>query len=178
MKRILRTALVIVLLVAGLAAAGCSVGTDRTDIPVPGRTAPDFQLQSLGGETVSLSGLRGQPVMVNFWASWCGPCREEMPFIQKVYEDTTWKTRGLVILAVNLAESPAEVQKFMDALGLSFTVLLDSQQEVGKLYNVSAIPTTYFIDKNGIIRDVKIGSFQSVAEIDAKLQKLVAENGS
>ena len=81
------------------------------------------------------------------------------------------------ILAVNLAESPAKVQEFMDELGLTFTVLLDSRQEVGKLYNVSAIPTTYFIDKNGIIRDVKIGSFQSAAEIDARLQKLVAENG-
>jgi thiol-disulfide isomerase/thioredoxin len=116
--------------------------------------------------------------MVNFWATWCGPCRMEMPFIQEVYKDPEWQKTGLVILAVNLMESASAAGEFMKDNGLHFTVLLDIEGKVGKMYNISAIPTTYFIDKNGIIWDVKIGTFRSKAEIEWKLLNLVKEGES
>jgi len=116
--------------------------------------------------------------MVNFWATWCGPCRMEMPFIQEVYQDSEWLKTGLVILAVNLKESASAAGEFMEDNGLTFPVLLDIDGEVARMYNISAIPTTYFIDKNGIIKDVKIGTFRNKAEIDWKLLNLVKEEES
>ena len=163
-------------LAVGLTVAGCASDSDPGSggPPAPGKTAPDFELQSLEGETVSLESLRGKYVMLNFWATWCGPCRVEMPYFEDIHRDPEWSDRGLVILAVNLGEPAELVQSFMDAFGLTFTVLLDSQHEVGMLYNARLIPTTYFLDKDGIIKDIKIGSFRDKAEIEQILSDLAA----
>ncbi len=170
----------VIAVLALLVMAGCSdnTGVDAVPAPLPGNSAPNFQLQSLDGETVSLDGLRGQPVIVNFWATWCGPCRMEMPFIQEVYEDPDWVEQGLVILAVNAGESASEARKFMESNKLSFKVLLDADKEVMMMYNISGIPTTYFIDKDGIIRDVKIGLFKNKAEIDWRILNSIVKEGS
>ena len=165
-------------MVSVLLVAGCSEGLISEQVPAPGRPAPDFQLQSLDGETISLSGLQGSPVVINFWATWCGPCRMEMPFIQQLFNDPEWSEQGLVILAVNLGEPASAVREFMEANGLSFTVLLDTEREVMKIYNVSAIPTTYFIDKSGIIRDIKVGAFRNKADIDWRLMNSIMEEES
>jgi cytochrome c biogenesis protein CcmG/thiol:disulfide interchange protein DsbE len=178
MVRITNAMVLIAVLVSLLIAAGCSEDAVTDGVPAPGRPAPDFQLEGLDGQTVSLSDLQGRPVMINFWATWCGPCRMEMPFIQEVLNDPEWSEIELVILAVNLGESPAAARQFMEDNGLTFSVILDTEGEVAKRYNVSAIPTTYFVDKNGIIGDVKIGTFRSKAEIDWKLVNLVKEEGS
>ncbi len=175
------TNVIVITLIAVLALlvmAGCSESTEPNAVPAPGRPAPNFQLQSLDGETVSLDSLRGHPVMVNFWATWCGPCRMEMPFIQEVFEDPDWVEQGLVILSVNAGESASAARKFMESNNLSFRVLLDADSEVMRLYNVSGIPTTYFIDKDGIIRDVKIGLFQSKAEIDWRILNSIVKEES
>jgi peroxiredoxin len=180
MARITNAVIIMALLVSLFIAGGCSEdnASNGAPAPAPGRTAPDFQLQDLDGQAVSLSGLLGKPVMVNFWATWCGPCRQEMPFIQEVYNDPEWAEAGLVILAVNIGQSPEVVREFMDDNGLTFTVLLDTKSEVAEMYNVSGIPTTYFVDKNGIIGDVKIGTFRNKAEIDWKLVNLMKEEES
>ncbi len=137
-----------------------------------GNQAPDFQLQDLDGNTVSLSELRGSPVMLNFWASWCGPCRAEMPYIQQIYDE--WQDQGLVVLTINLRESQATVRQFMEDLGLTFPALLDTNNAVTDLYNVTAIPTTFFIDGDGVIQAMKVGSFPSKEAIEVYLSQIIS----
>jgi len=168
------------LIIALVAASfGCSE-TDGTNedggnqLPVPGREAPDFTLVGLDGETVSLRDFRGSPVFLNFWATWCGPCRFEMPFIQEVYEDPDWQATGLVILSVNIGESGSEVQEFLDNEGLGFAVLLDSSSTVAQKYNIRYIPTTFSIDENGIIDHIDTGAFPGTRELEGRLLNLIS----
>ncbi|KMY49681.1 TlpA disulfide reductase family protein [Peribacillus loiseleuriae] len=128
-----------------------------------GQKAPDFELETLSGEKVKLSDYQGKKVMLNFWATWCGPCREEMPdmetFAKGLGKDT-------VILAINL-DPQNDVQTFVDEMGVTFPILLDSQNiknAVNKRYKVAAMPTTYFIDSEGLISRKHIGqvSLQSM----------------
>lgn len=175
MEKRLKIILAIVLtlvLVLGVTLAACS-SPSSSPAPIVGRPAPDFKLPSLGGQTVSLSDLRGRPVLINFWASWCEPCRYEMPFIQEIFEDTEWTARGLVILAINLGESPSRVEEFMKSYGLSFPVLLDTNSSVAEKYNIRGIPETFLIDKDGIIQEIKIGAFSGKAEIETRLGKII-----
>ena len=170
MVKILKSVVIIAVLITLLAAGGCAGGGNAGGgVPAPGKPAPDFQLQTLDGQSISLSSLRGHPVMINFWASWCGPCRAEMPFLQDIASDKDLAARGLVLLGVNLQESPAEIRKFLDTYGITFTTLLDTQGAVAEAYNVSAIPATYFIDKDGIIRYIKVGAFSKRLDIDGIL---------
>ncbi|MFC2052094.1 TlpA family protein disulfide reductase [Chloroflexota bacterium] len=139
--------------------------------PDTGNLAPDFQLSNLEGQAISLSDFRGRPVLINFWASWCGPCRAEMPYIQQIFEK--WSDRGLVILAIDIGESRSTVEDFMQSYGLSFPALLDMNKTVSAEYNIRFIPTTFLIDKDGIIKAVKIGAFSSVEEIESNLSKII-----
>jgi cytochrome c biogenesis protein CcmG/thiol:disulfide interchange protein DsbE len=127
-------------------------------IPAPqtGFLAPDFTLETLEGEAISLAELRGQPVIVNFWASWCPPCKAEMPAIQAIYTDYQG---SITILAVNATNQDilAKPQAFITEYNLSFPVLLDTDGSVNRLYAVTSLPTTFFIGADGIIQDVVIG---------------------
>ena len=135
--------------------------------------APDFQLLNREGQTISLSGFRGRPVLINFWATWCGPCRFEMPFLQQVYVDWTAKQSSLVMLTINYKEGPDKIDPFMTTLNLSLPVLLDTDGSVAKKYNIVAIPTTFFIDKDGIIQEKMVGAFSSPQQIESYLDKIV-----
>jgi thiol-disulfide isomerase/thioredoxin len=116
--------------------------------------ALNFKLKDLNGKEVSLSDFKGKKVLLNFWASWCGPCISEMPDIQKLYNET--KDSDLVILAVNLGEDKDTVKSFIDINKYNFTVLLDLDQNTSRQYNITAIPTSFFIDKEGnIVSTVK-----------------------
>ena len=168
LAKICLTVAVAFMLASGLIVPGCSSSNQAPEI---GEMAPDFQLPTLEGQTVSLSDYRGKPVLLNFWASWCGPCQYEMLFLQQTYEK--WTGRGLVVLAVNLQESPDVVKEFMVDFGLSLPVLLATDPEVPLSYNVRGIPATFFIDKSGIIRDIKVGPFTSEAEIEERLLKIM-----
>lgn len=137
-----------------------------------GNLAPDFELQSLDGQSVSLSDLQGKPVLLNFWATWCRPCVSEMPYLQEIHDE--WAGKGLALLAVNIGESSAKVKEFIQNHNLSLPVLLDSNQDVALEYNIRYIPTTFFIDKNGIIQAVKFGAFSSKAEIEEILSKIIS----
>lgn len=129
--------------------------------PVPdrsaaGSSAPDFTAQTADGETIVLSDLRGRPVALNFWATWCAPCRVEMPELQSASE--RYAEDGLVILAVNAGESAETVRGFMDELGLTFPAVLDPDGEIVSLYGVRVFPTTIWIDVEGVIRGQHFGA--------------------
>ena len=182
-----------VLLLAALTLTGCVTITGEETTPVSstptttasapsatvetaprvGRLAPDFELADIDGQSVSLESLRGQYVMLNFWATWCGPCRAEMPFMQEIYENSEWSEAGVIIVAVNVGESATQARAFMDDFGFGFRVLLDSATKTAAEYNIRGIPTTFFIDRDGIIRDIRVGTFRSRAEIESILTSLI-----
>lgn len=136
-----------------------------------GNLAPEFKLPSFDGPSFSLSGLRGKPVMLNFWATWCDACRFEMPLLQQVQEK--WSERGLVLLAIDIGEKPEQVRNFMQSQRLSLTVLLDSQGEVANRYGIRYLPTTFFINGDGIIKEIRIGAFPSTSAIENSLRKIM-----
>lgn len=167
-----RMLIVVIILTLGLLIASC--GGETSQNPWIGKPAPDFQFQGSDDEQpVSLSDLKGKPVLINFWATRCGPCRVEMPYLQQVYDE--WQVKGLLLLAINIGESPSEIAEFMQSQELSFPVLLDSEGEIAQKYNIQYIPSTFFIDKDGIIQDMRVGSFQSKAEIESSLSKLITQ---
>ncbi|HYF83711.1 MAG TPA: TlpA disulfide reductase family protein [Clostridia bacterium] len=130
----------------------------------------DFTLEDLNGNKITLSQLKGKKVYLNFWATWCPPCKAEMPDIEKLYQET--KDSDLVILAVNIAEDKKTVQDFIAKNKYNFPILLDVKGEVSQLYQVSNIPTTYFIDTNGFLDDSIVGPLplESMKEYVNKLK--------
>ncbi|GAB2551128.1 redoxin domain-containing protein [Gracilibacillus alcaliphilus] len=115
-----------------------------------GNLAPDFTLETMDGERVHLSDYRGKPVLLNFWATWCLPCREEMPDMEQLYQDT-----DVQVLAVNLTStenSIRDVEHFVAEYGLTFPILLDQHSGVSDLYQIRPLPTTYIIDAEGVIQ--------------------------
>jgi peroxiredoxin len=113
-----------------------------------GDQAPDFVLTSLDGKTYQLSELRGQGVFLNFWGTWCPPCKEEMPYMENQYQ--VFKDRGVEIIAVDIDESELAVKSFVDRYGLTFPVVID-EGEVVNAYDIGPLPTTFLIDENGKI---------------------------
>jgi peroxiredoxin len=143
-----------------------------TVAPMTGFLAPDFALTTLEGERAQLSDLRGSPVIVNFWATWCPPCRAEMPELEAVWRQ--YKDTGLVLLGVDQAESANVVAQFArGALGVTFPILLDTNLAVRDQYAVRALPTTVFIDAAGRIQDVKVGGPLDKAAIIDGVNKIV-----
>jgi len=124
--------------------------------PIQGAPAPDFTLTDLDGATVTLSDLAGQVVILNFWATWCGPCRLEMPLLQAAYN--AHRDQGLTILAIDLDDPVADVLDFRDALALTFPILLDPGTTVTDLYRVRGWPTTYFVNRDGVVSRQHIGA--------------------
>ncbi len=127
--------------------------------PEEGAMAPDFLLEELDGGELRLSDLRGKPLVINFWATWCAPCRKEMPQFVQAYDK--YKQQGLEIVAVNLQEGKDISAKFAADYGMRFKVAIDRDGEVGDEYNLLGLPTTYFVDRQGVIRSVFTGPFQS-----------------
>mgnify|MGYP001611624668 FL=1 len=137
--------------------------------PKVGAAAPDFTLPSLGGKAVSLNSYKGKVVLLNFFATWCPPCRAEMPDLESSYKEL--KDKGLEIIAVDLQEDQNTVSGYVKSLGLSFTILLDRGADVFGQYHVTGLPTSYFIDRDGVIREVSIGALNKKL-IMQKLEKL------
>lgn len=123
---------------------------------LPGASAPDFVLKSLTGDNLRLSEYRGQVVVVNFWATWCGDCRAQLTELNNWY--STYESAGLQLLSVSLDRSTADVSKTADALKLEYPVLHDTELTVSKLYDVSSMPVSVLIDRDGVVRDVIEGS--------------------
>jgi peroxiredoxin len=122
--------------------------------PAVGHPAPDFALTTVTGETFKLSDLRGTPVVLNFWATWCPPCRSEMPELQAASQRMAGQ---VAIVGVDQAETPAQVQAFAQGAGITYPIPLDERADASRLYAVRSLPTTFFIDRTGVIRQVQIG---------------------
>jgi cytochrome c biogenesis protein CcmG/thiol:disulfide interchange protein DsbE len=144
--------------------------------PQEGFLAPDFRLETIDGSAVTLSTLRGRIVVINLWASWCPPCRAEMPAFQAVYED--YNTQGLVVLGVNMTyqDSAVDASSFASELGLTFPIVLDPGGEAAAAYQMRALPTTFFIDERGIIRQVLVGGLLNEATIRSIVKDLLEES--
>jgi peroxiredoxin len=148
----------------GLSAAPAG-STTQGKIPAPqtGFLAPDFDLATRDGQTIKLSALRGSGVILNIWATWCPPCRAEMPALERVHN--AYKDQGLVVLSVNATnqDTLSALDAFVTENHLSFLIALDERGVVQKLYAVRSLPSTFFIGRDGIIREVVIGGPMSEA---------------
>jgi len=120
-----------------------------------GQVAPDFALKSSTGENLRLSEYRGDVVMINFWATWCGPCRQEMPLLDELY--TRYERVGFSLLGVNIDDDSRRAMQMIEDLGVSFPVLFDARKEVSELYEVEAMPVTVLVDREGNVRHVHHG---------------------
>ncbi len=171
----------LVILVVGAGWIGLSAvpaySTTGGLIPSPkeGFLAPDFTLETLDGGEITLSELRGQPVILNLWASWCPPCRAEMPALQRVYEAN--RESGLEILAVNMTsqDSQSSAETFVDQNALTFTIPLDRLGLVSNIYQSRALPSTFFVDRQGVIQKVVIGGPMSEVLIESVVEMLLSE---
>ncbi len=144
LKKILLGATLLIFTATGLAASGLT-----------GQPAPDFVLKSSSGENMRLSEYRGDVVMINFWATWCGPCRQEMPLLDDLYG--RYQRVGFNLLGVNIDDDSRRAMQMVQELGVKFPVLFDENKEVSKLYEVEAMPVTVLIDREGRVRHVHHG---------------------
>ncbi len=120
-----------------------------------GKKAPEFTLKDINGRNVSIASLRGKVVLINFWATWCPPCRAEMPSMNRLYRE--YKGKGLEILAISTDNSASKVKDYISQNSLAFQVLMDDNIKVARQYKVFSLPTTFLIDRNGIIVDRFLG---------------------
>lgn len=153
-----------------------SAGTgDRIPSPREGFLAPDFTLEGQSGRSWTLSDLRGNVVMVNLWASWCPPCRAEMPALQQVFEH--YQDQGVEILAINTTYQDREVdaRAFIDEMNLSFPILFDRTGDVSRQYQLRAMPSTFFIDQEGVIQKVILGGPISEATFQTAVEELMRD---
>jgi len=136
--------------------------------------APNFTLKSIDGKNVKLSELRGEVVMVNFWASWCGPCRQEMPILDAMYEE--YQDLGFTILGVNVEEDPNAAKKLLKSIPVTFPILLDGENSVSKDYDVVAMPSTFMVDRDGNLRYKHLGYLPGYEnEYERQVRELLAE---
>jgi len=136
--------------------------------------APDFTLKSRSGENVKLSELRGDVVMINFWASWCAPCRQEMPLLEAMYKK--YNDLGFVLLGVNVEEDSSKAGELLREIPVSFPILFDNKNDVTKLYKVVAMPSTIMVDRDGNMRYLHRGYLPGYeAEYIKQIKELVRE---
>lgn len=136
------------------AALALSTGTALSAV-TPSSSAPDFTLRTMDGPNQRLQEQRGRVVMINFWATWCGPCREEMPHLNQLY--SKYRPAGFVLFGVNVDEDPRLASEVAQKLGIKFPVLLDTEKKVSKLYDLSTMPSTLLIDRDGKVRYIHHG---------------------
>ncbi|TXC91777.1 redoxin domain-containing protein [Metabacillus litoralis] len=156
MKKILAISILVFLI--GYAIYNTVIPSNAKVGVTEGNAAPDFELTTLDGEKMSLSDLKGKKVLINFWATWCPPCRSEMPDMQQIYDEYD---DDVVIAAVNLTSSESSVdtvESFVNELSLTFPILLDEKGKVNNEYEVLSYPTSYFIDEEGIIKTKFVGA--------------------
>ena len=137
-----------------------------------GDLAPEIDLPSLNGDQITLSKLQGHPVLVNFWATWCGPCRQEFPTFVRKYKQ--YQDQGLVIVAVNTGDPNSDdgVLTFARNTLVNFPIVRDLDERLARMYNVRGLPTSIFIDRKGIVRDIVVGGPMEDATIDSQFAKI------
>lgn len=147
--------------------------TETVAAPQRGFLAPDFELITTSGEIVKLSELRGQAILVNLWATWCPPCREEMQSIEKVYNE--YKNQGFVVLAVNMTyqDDVQKIAPFVIERGLTFPILLDETGDLANDYQMRSLPSSFFIGRNGVINEVVIGGPMAEALLRTRVHDIL-----
>ncbi|MBI2333385.1 MAG: TlpA family protein disulfide reductase [Chloroflexi bacterium] len=179
MNRTQRITFYILVLIAGALWIVLSGETGETTVkaaaPQAGFPAPDFTLKTAEGKTYTLSEFKGQAVLVNVWATWCPPCEAEMPAIEKMYKE--YKDQGFVVLAINstFQDDPTEIAPFVDDHGLTFPILLDETSDVSRAYQVRSLPSSYFINRQGIITEVVIGGPMSEALLRTRIEEALKQ---
>ncbi|WP_226665383.1 redoxin domain-containing protein [Metabacillus litoralis] len=156
MKKILAISILVFLI--GYAIYNTVIPTNAKVGVIEGNAAPNFELTTLAGDKMNLTDLKGKKVLVNFWATWCPPCRSEMPDMQKIYDEYNGE---VIIAAVNLTSSESSVdtvENFVNDLNLTFPIFLDEKGKVNNEYEVLSYPTSYFIDEDGIIKTKFVGA--------------------
>ena len=168
----------ILILIAGaswivLSANTTDTATNNTLAPQAGFAAPDFTLKTSNNEEYTLSKLKGNAVLINLWATWCPPCRAEMPTIEKMYKE--YKDRGFIVLAVDMTyqDDLTGVAPFIQQYGLTFPILLEETGNVAALYQLRSLPSSYFIDRAGIIQEVVIGGPMSEALLRTRIEQIL-----
>lgn len=154
----------------------CAALCVATQVPaaVPSGVAPDFTLKSLDGRNLRLQEQRGRVVLINFWASWCGPCRQEMPHLNRLYDK--YRASGFELFAVNVDEDPGKAVGLAAKLGLNFPVLHDAEKKVSRLYDLAAMPSTVLIDRDGRVRHLHRGYRDGFEDIyDRQIRELLKE---
>ena len=144
-------------------------------LPQKGYLAPTLEGVTLSGSPISLEDIQGKVVLVNFWATWCPPCRLEMPAMQALY--ARYQDQGFEILAVNLQEQDDQMSAFVDEMGLTFPVIVDRAGDLSSAYKVTSLPTTFIVDREGIIRDRIVGGPLAEALLEAKISPLLDVTG-
>lgn len=172
---------VIYLVILGLGLLWIYLSADRSNAspsesvaaPQAGFLAPDFELTATSGEIIRLSDLRGQAVLVNLWATWCPPCREEMPSIEKVYNE--YKDQGFVVLAINMTyqDDPQKISPFVTERGLTFPILLDETGDTANDYQLRSLPSSFFIRRDGVINEVVIGGPMAEALLRTRVEGIL-----
>lgn len=161
-------------IVTFVCAAALALSLTRTPAAAleAGQAAPDIQLKDLSGKPVSLSSFKGKVIVVDFWASWCGPCKQSMPFLEKLSK--TYKEKGLIVLGVNIDNDAKSAKKFLDEVKVSFTIVNDADKKVAKAYAPPTMPSSYIIDRDGKVRRVHAG-FRTgdTKELESEIQKLL-----
>src|SRR5216110_411403 len=157
-----------------VAAALAMGATLESGAVAPATAAPDFTLRTMGGPNLRLQEQRGRVVLINFWATWCGPCRQEMPHLNRLYEK--YRASGFVLLGVNVDDDKRNAVDVAAKLGLKFPVLLDTDKKVSRLYELSTMPSTVLIDRDGRVRAIHRG-YQSGVEdqYDKQIRDLLKE---
>jgi cytochrome c biogenesis protein CcmG/thiol:disulfide interchange protein DsbE len=140
--------------------------------PVESGMAPDFTLTSFDGRTLTLSELRGQVVIINFWASWCPPCREEAAYLEQTWRK--YKDEGVIFIGVDWVDTEKEALAYMDEFDLTYFNGPDIGTRIAQAYNIQGVPETFYVAKNGELRGVHIGPLKS-PELDNKIDELLAE---
>jgi len=169
MKRI-SIAVLMLILASLLLVAGCATESETQESQI-GNPAPEFNLLGLDGDYTSLNSFMGEPVLLYFWATWCESCRTEMSYFQQIYDE--WTDKGLVLLTINVGESLAIAEDFAEETGITMPVLVDHSMVTHKRYQITGMPTTYLIDKDGIIKDIRVGSFPDKQTIEQNLSKIM-----
>lgn len=178
--RVFGQTIMLLSLTLALLLAGCGINVEKEDAATATASdlvaAPDFTYLDDDGGTIALSDLRGQVVVLNFWATWCAPCRYEMPYFERAYEEYAGK--GVVILAVNVAESEAAVAEFLTEQNLNLPVLLDTDRAIASKYGINSYPTTLLVDRDGNIsrsHGVKFGAFLGYSELQTMIETTLSE---
>jgi peroxiredoxin len=162
-------------LVRAVLGATLALGTTLSAQAIaPAGPAPDFTLRTIDGQNLRLQEQRGRVVLVNFWATWCGPCKQEMPHLNRLYEK--YRASGFVLLAVNIDEDARLAASTAQRMGLKFPVLLDGDKKVSKLYDLGSMPSTVMIDRDGRVRHVHLGYRDGVEDqYETQIRELVKE---